>query len=77
MCPGSEILDPESGKKVWNVKTVIGSRGLGIVRLEEALKSSESSLEIKGQEDVKVEASKPNWWPNEWSQHYHQHTALA
>ena len=74
--PGSEVVDPESGKKVGNVATALGCRGLGVLRLEEAFKRS-GSLSIQGQEDVRVEASKPDWWPNEWFQDYQQHTAVA
>lgn len=45
--------------------TALGSRGLGLLRLEEAFKGS-SALAIQGSEDVKVVAIKPEWWPAEW-----------
>lgn len=49
---------------------------MGLLRLEEALKGS-TSLSIQGQEDVKVVASKPDWWPSDWLQDLQQHTAFA
>ena len=63
--PGSEVMNTASGKKAGIVTTAIGSRGLGLLRLEEAFKGS-NALSIQGQEDVNVVASKPDWWPNEW-----------
>lgn len=56
--------------------TALGCHGLGLLRLEEALKGS-SALSIQGQEDVKVVASKPDWWPSEWLQDHQQQTAFA
>lgn len=74
--PGSQVLDPESGKKVGIVRAALGCRGLGILRLEEAFKCS-GALSIQGQEDVKVETSRPDWWPTEWFQEYEQQTVVA
>ncbi|XP_062074223.1 putative transferase At4g12130, mitochondrial [Humulus lupulus] len=74
--PGSEVVDSKSGKKVGAISTVIGCRGLGVLRLEEAFKRS-SALTIQGQEDVKVEATRPEWWPAEWFQDYQQDMAVA
>lgn len=74
--PGSEVVNPESGKKVGTVTTALGCRGLGVLRLEEAFKWS-GGLSVQGQEDVKVETSRPDWWPTEWFQEYQQHSAVA
>ncbi|WVZ11187.1 hypothetical protein V8G54_015717 [Vigna mungo] len=74
--PGSEVINTTSGKKAGTVTTVLGCRGLGLLRLEEALKGS-SALSIQGQEDVKVVASRPDWWPSEWLQDHGQHAAFA
>ncbi|KAF8032886.1 hypothetical protein BT93_D1695 [Corymbia citriodora subsp. variegata] len=73
---GSEILDATSGKRIGKVTTALGCRGLGLLRLEEALKRS-NSLTIHGQEDLKVEAVKPDWWPPEWFREQQQHSAAA
>ncbi|KAL2348124.1 hypothetical protein Fmac_002124 [Flemingia macrophylla] len=70
--PGSEVMNTVSGKKAGIVTTTLGCRGLGLLRLEEALKGS-SALSIQGQEDVKVVASRPDWWPSEWLQDHQQH----
>lgn len=74
--PGSEVINTASGKKVGLVTTALGCHGMGLLRLEEALKGS-TSLSIQGQEDVKVVASKPDWWPSDWLQDLQQHTAFA
>lgn len=74
--PGSEIIDTASGKKAGLVNTALGCRGLGLLRLEEAFKAS-GTLSIRGQENVRVEAVRPNWWPSEWLQDHRQHTAFA
>lgn len=58
------------------MSTAMGCHGLGLLRLEEALKGS-SALSIQGQENVKVVASKPDWWPSEWLQDLQQRTAVA
>ncbi|XP_010676666.2 putative transferase At4g12130, mitochondrial [Beta vulgaris subsp. vulgaris] len=65
VAPGSIVVDASSSKKVGTVTTALGSRGLGLLRLEEAFKGS-SALAIQGSEDVKVVAIKPEWWPAEW-----------
>ena len=59
------MADTSSGKKVGTVTVALGSRGLGLMRLEEAFKKS-NALAIQGSEDVKVVASRPKWWPDEW-----------
>ncbi|KAL5168142.1 putative transferase, mitochondrial [Glycine soja] len=74
--PGSEVMNTASGKKAGTVTTALGCRGLGLLRVEEALKGS-SALSIQGQEDVKVVASRPDWWPSEWLQDQGQHAAFA
>ncbi|XP_056174316.1 putative transferase At4g12130, mitochondrial isoform X2 [Syzygium oleosum] len=76
VAPKSEILHAASGKRIGTVTTTLGCRGLGVLRLEEALKKS-SLLSILGQEDLKVEAVKPDWWPPEWFQEQQQHSAVA
>ncbi|XP_030524676.1 putative transferase At4g12130, mitochondrial isoform X2 [Rhodamnia argentea] len=76
VAPRSEILDAASGKRIGTVTTTLGCRGLGVLRLEEALKKS-TSLTILGQEDLKVEAIKPDWWPPEWFEEQRQHSAVA
>lgn len=65
VAPGSVVVDGSSGKKVGAVTTALGSRGLGLLRLEEAFKGP-NALAIQGNEDVKVVAVRPNWWPAEW-----------
>lgn len=74
--PGSEVVDSASGKRVGTVMTALGGRGLGLLRLEETFKHSRG-LTIPGQDDVKVEATRPDWWPPEWSQDNQQHSAAA
>ncbi|CAA6656231.1 unnamed protein product [Spirodela intermedia] len=63
---GSDIMDAASDKKAGTVGIVFGSRGMGLLRLEEAFKSP--SLTIKGQEGVEVKVIRPGWWPPEWRQ---------
>ncbi|CAA3005668.1 transferase At4g12130, mitochondrial [Olea europaea subsp. europaea] len=72
---GSEVIDKTSGKKVGTVTTALGYRGLGLLRLEEAFKDM-STLTIKGQEDIRVESIRPEWWPAEWFQD-HRHVSEA
>lgn len=75
--PGSEVMDTASHKKVGTVTTALGCRGLGLLRLEDAFKGS-GTLSIQGQENVKVEAIRPDWWPADWFlEHQRQHTAVA
>ncbi|MCH83479.1 putative transferase CAF17-like mitochondrial-like [Trifolium medium] len=74
--PGSEVVNTGSGKKAGLVTTALGCHGLGLLRLEDALKGS-TALSIQGQENVKVVASKPDWWPSDWLQDLQQHTAFA
>ena len=74
--PGSEVVNSSSGKKIGTVTTQLGCRGLGVLRLEEAFKGS-GALTIQGQENVKVEATRPDWLPAEWFQEYQQDSAVA
>lgn len=71
--PGSEVINTTSGKKLGSVTTALGFRGMGVLRLEDAFKDT---LTIQGQEDIKVMAIRPDWWPVEWFQDQ-QHTAVA
>ncbi|KAK2642532.1 hypothetical protein Ddye_024295 [Dipteronia dyeriana] len=69
--PGSEVIDIESGK------AALGCRGIGVLLLEQAFKGS-GTLTIEGQEDdVRVEAIRPQWWPAEWFQEHQQNTVAA
>jgi hypothetical protein len=74
--PGSEVVNTGSGKKAGLVTTALGYRGLGLLRMEEAFKGS-TALSIQGEEDVKVVASKPDWWPSDWLQDLQQRTVFA
>lgn len=76
VAPGSEVIDLVTRKKVGAVTTALGSRGLGLVRLEEAFKGK-VSLAIQGNDDVKVEAMRPKWWPSQWFLEHQQQTAAA
>ncbi|KAJ9549949.1 hypothetical protein OSB04_022492 [Centaurea solstitialis] len=76
VAPSSEVIASKSGKKAGTVTTALGSRGLGVIRLEEAFKGPEN-LVIKGQEDVKVEPIRPDWWPTEWFLEHESHQAAG
>ncbi|XP_042028573.1 putative transferase At4g12130, mitochondrial isoform X1 [Salvia splendens] len=71
--PGSEVIGNASKKKAGTVMTALGSRGLALVRLEEAFKEA-GALTINGREDIKVETIRPKWWPPEWFLHQQQKT---
>ncbi|TYG91311.1 hypothetical protein ES288_A12G252000v1 [Gossypium darwinii] len=71
--PGSEVINTASGKKLGSVTTALGFRGMGVLRLDDAFKDT---LTLQGQEDIKVMAIRPDWWPAEWFQDQ-QHTAVA
>ncbi|XP_059640276.1 putative transferase At4g12130, mitochondrial [Cornus florida] len=73
---GSDVVDAATGKKAGVVTAALGSRGLGVLRLEAAFKGS-GTLTIQGLEDVKVEAIRPEWWPAEWFLEHQQHSAAA
>ncbi|KAL6606263.1 hypothetical protein ACP70R_041916 [Stipagrostis hirtigluma subsp. patula] len=75
VAPGSEVVDDASGKKIGTVNTALGSRGMGLLRLE-ALKQN-SDLRISDNKDVRVKAIKPDWWPAEWTQVLEQQSAVA
>lgn len=62
MSPSAEVVDKRTGKKVGKVTTVLGPRGLGLVRLDFA----KAKLHIENQDDVHVKAVRPKWWPREW-----------
>lgn len=70
---GSEVIDSGSGKKVGTVTAAMACRGLGLLRLEDAFQGS-PNLSIKGEDGVKVEVTRPDWWPREWAQ---QDTVMA
>lgn len=75
VAPGSDVADTASGKKVGTVTTALGCRGMGVLRLDEAFKGSDSLI-IQGQDDIKVETIRPEWWPSDWFPE-HQHSAAA
>lgn len=74
--PGSEVMNATSGKKAGTVTTALGCHGLGLLRLEEAFRGL-GSLVIQGQEDVKVQAIRPEWWPSEWFMEPQQQSAAG
>lgn len=76
VAPSSEVMTMKSGKKAGMVTTALGSRGLGLLRVEEAFKGP-GNLVIKGEEDVKVEAIRPDWWPREWFLEHEPHQAAG
>jgi len=76
VAPDSEVVDEASGKKIGTVNTALGSRGMGLLRLDEALKQG-SSLRISDNKNVRVQAFKPDWWPAEWTQMVDQQSAVA
>ncbi|MFS8032515.1 putative GTP-binding protein TrmE/Glycine cleavage system T protein, domain 1 [Helianthus anomalus] len=76
VAPGSEVIALKSGKKAGTVTTALGSRGLGLLRLEEAFKGS-GNLVIKGQEDVKVDTIRPEWWPTQWLSEHEPYQAAG
>ena len=63
---GAEIIDAAGEKRVGALGVVMGSQGMGLLRVDEALKGP--SLTIKGHEGVKVNVFRPAWWPSEWGQ---------
>ncbi|CAI9093825.1 OLC1v1029407C1 [Oldenlandia corymbosa var. corymbosa] len=63
--PKLQVIAESSGKKVGTITAALGSRGLGLLRLDAAFKEP-GSLSIQGQENVKVKARKPDWWPSWW-----------
>ncbi|XAR54992.1 hypothetical protein NMG60_11030356 [Bertholletia excelsa] len=74
--PGSEVTSSTSGKKAGIVTTTFGCRGLGLLRLEEAFRGF-GNLAIQGQEGIKVQAFRPEWWPSEWFVEHQQQNAAA
>ncbi|PUZ70856.1 hypothetical protein GQ55_2G268400 [Panicum hallii var. hallii] len=76
VAPGSEVVNEASGKKIGTVNTALGSRGMGLLRLEEALKQG-SFLCISDNKGVRVQPIKPDWWPAEWTQMVDQQSAVA
>lgn len=76
VAPSSEVVAMKSGKKAGMVTTALGCRGLGLLRLEEAFKGP-GNLVIKGEEDVKVEVVRPEWWPREWFLEHEPHQAAG
>ncbi|KAF7106313.1 hypothetical protein CFC21_107052 [Triticum aestivum] len=76
VAPGSDVVDDASGKKVGTVSTALGSRGMGLLRLEATLKEN-AVLAISDNRDVRVKAIKPDWWPAEWTEVLGQQSAVA
>ncbi|CAH9107506.1 unnamed protein product [Cuscuta europaea] len=72
--PGSSVIDAQSRKKTGTVTTALGSRGLGLLRLEDAFNGN---LAIQNQEDVKVQTFRPKWWPSEWVDGHQQFAAAT
>ncbi|KAG2264828.1 hypothetical protein Bca52824_071907 [Brassica carinata] len=64
---GAEVVESGTGKKIGAISTALGSRGMGVMRVEEGFKAS-TELIVNGSEDVKVEVIRPTWWPVEWFQ---------
>lgn len=73
---GAEVINMKTGKKAGKVTTTLGCCGLGVLRLEEAFKVS-GVLTVQGQENVRVEAMRPQWWPAEWFREHQLDTAVA
>ncbi|MCO5561920.1 hypothetical protein L7F22_015545 [Adiantum nelumboides] len=71
--PGAEILDSTTQKKVGDITTVLGSRGLGLIRLEAVLKNA-APLIVKDRSGVHVQAYRPKWWPADWCPEDLQHS---
>ncbi|KAJ7547765.1 hypothetical protein O6H91_08G103400 [Diphasiastrum complanatum] len=65
VAPGAEIHDKTSGKKVGIVTTVIGCRGLALLRLEASQREAHD-LTVDASEIVHVKVVRPKWWPSEW-----------
>ena len=74
--PNSDIVNYASDKKVGTVTTALGCCGMGLVRLEEVLKQS-PNLRIEGQDEVRIKAMIPDWWPAEWTQVQEQQQSAA
>ncbi|KAJ7533622.1 hypothetical protein O6H91_13G057300 [Diphasiastrum complanatum] len=65
VAPGAQIQDKRSGKKVGTVTTVLGSRGLALMRLEVSQKEAHD-LAVDALEPVHVKVVRPKWWPSQW-----------
>ncbi|CAN0841881.1 Putative transferase At4g12130, mitochondrial [Linum grandiflorum] len=76
VAPGSQVVHTGSGKKIGSVTTAIGHRGLGVLKLDDAFGES-GLLAVEGLENVKVEALKPKWWPQEWLPEHQRQSAVA
>lgn len=74
--PSSEIVDDESGRKVGEAIKVLGSRGIGILKIEEAFKPA-AQLSLKDRGDVKIKVVRPDWWPAEWILVHDQQSGAA
>ncbi|KAE8657367.1 hypothetical protein F3Y22_tig00116996pilonHSYRG00571 [Hibiscus syriacus] len=70
--PESEVIDTVTNKRLGNVATALGFRGMDVLRLDNAFKDTSA---IQGQEDIKVMAIRSDLLPAEWFQD--QHTATA
>ncbi|XP_028968317.1 putative transferase CAF17 homolog, mitochondrial [Galendromus occidentalis] len=62
-CDAEELsVLSQNGAKVGVLKAVMGTRGLGLMRIRESLEAGDLSIEVNG-ENVEVEVSCPEWWP--------------
>lgn len=68
------MVDKSTGKKVGKVTTVLGPRGLALLRLEAGLKDN-AQLQIENDNDILVKATRPKWWQSDWGQEDEQHAA--
>lgn len=74
MTPGVAVLDSSTKKKVGTVTTVLGPRGLAILRLDPAQReSSQLKLDIP-QKNVYIKVTRPHWWPGAWGREDRQET---
>ncbi|CAN6471293.1 unnamed protein product [Victoria cruziana] len=74
--PGAAIVNASSGKDAGSVTIAVGCRGMGVLRLEDAFRRS-NSLRIREHEDVHVKAVRPEWWPSEWGHEQEGNSSFA
>ncbi|CAM6093365.1 unnamed protein product [Calypogeia fissa] len=64
--PGVAVVDTTSKKKVGTVTTVLGPRGLALLRLDPAQKEwAQLKLDMP-EKDVYLKVTCPRWWPGAW-----------
>lgn len=73
---GAEIIERSTQKKVGDVIAVLGSRGLGMIRLEAAQKDP-SHLTIKNLDGIHVKHYRPKWWHADWCPEELQQAAIS